>query len=126
MTGNKVNILLTNEGEISGFSKLKEFGYSIYHFPMIKTESNTSVEPFKVENYDYFIFTSKNSVRHFFSLPFIDYKFFDKGAICIGKKTEEKLNDYNIESAYTAKRNYSKNLGIELGNNGIINSKKSC
>ena len=40
MIENEVNVLLTNEGETSGFNKLREHGYSIYHFPMIRTEPN--------------------------------------------------------------------------------------
>ena len=86
MIENEVNVLLTNEGETSGFNKLKEHGYSVYHFPMIRTEPNPNAEPFKVEAYDYFIFTSKNSVRHFFDFPFVNSEFFNKKIICIGKK----------------------------------------
>ena len=48
MIENEVNVLLTNEGETSGFNKLKEHGYSVYHFPMIRTEPNPNAEPFKV------------------------------------------------------------------------------
>ena len=114
MIENEVNVLLTNEGEISGFNKLKEHGYSVYHFPMIRTEPNPNAEPFKVETYDYFIFTSKNSVRHFFSFPFVNSEFLDKKVICIGKKTEGKINEYGLASAYTAKRSYSYTLYNEL------------
>ena len=124
MIENEVNVLLTNEGEISGFNKLKELGYSLYHFPMIRTEPNPNAEPFKVETYDYFIFTSKNSVRHFFSFPFVNSEFLDKKVICIGKKTEGKINEYGLASAYTAKRSYSYTLYNELEENGLINSKK--
>ena len=124
MIENEVNVLLTNEGEISGFNKLKERGYSVYHFPMIRTEPNLNAEPFKVEAYDYFIFTSKNSVRHFFSFPFVNSEFLNKKVICIGKKTEEKINEYGLTSAYTAKKSYSYVLGNELEENGLINSKK--
>ena len=119
-----MNVLLTNEGETSGFNKLKEHGYSVYHFPMIRTEPNPNAEPFKVEAYDYFIFTSKNSVRHFFGFPFVNPEVLNKKSICIGKKTEEKINEYGLESAYTAKRSYSYVLGNELEENGLINSKK--
>ena len=38
MIENEVNVLLTNEGETSGFNKLREHGYSVYHYPMIRTE----------------------------------------------------------------------------------------
>jgi len=65
MIENEVNVLLTNEGETSGFNKLKEHGYYVYHFPMIRTEPNPNAEPFKVEAYDYFIFTSKNAQINF-------------------------------------------------------------
>ena len=47
MIENEVNVLLTNEGEISGFNKLKEYGYFVYHFPMIRTEPNPNAEPLK-------------------------------------------------------------------------------
>ena len=97
MIENEVNVLLTNEGEISGFNKLKEYGYSVYHFPMIRTEPNPHAEPFKVEAYDYFIFTSKNSVRHFFGFPFANSEFLNKKVICIGKKTEEKISIFAFQ-----------------------------
>ena len=90
MIENEVNVLLTNEGEISGFNKLKELGYSLYHFPMIRTEPNPHTETFKLEAYDYFIFTSKNSVRHFFGFPFANSEYLNKKVICIGKKNRGK------------------------------------
>lgn len=124
MSKNKINILLTNEGEISGFRKLQESGFIVHHFPMIKTQPIQNPIPFDVNNFDYYVFTSKNSVRHFFSLPFIKADLFVRPTICIGNKTEDQLKKFNITSSYTAKRNYSENLGLELENIGIVNSKK--
>ena len=124
MIKNKINILLTNEGQISGFRKLQELGFIVHHFPMIKTQPIQDSIPFNTDNFEYYIFTSKNSVRHFFSLPFVNSDLFAKPVICIGTKTEEQLNKFNISSEYTAKRNYSENLGLELEKIGIINSKK--
>lgn len=124
MIKNKINILLTNEGQISGFRKLQELGFIVHHFPMIKTHPVQDSTPFNTNNFEYYIFTSKNSVRHFFSLPFVNPNLFVKPVICIGIKTEEQLNKFNIISEYTAKRSYSENLGLELKNIGIVNSKK--
>ncbi len=90
MIENEVNILLTNEGETSGFNKLREHGYSVYHFPMIRTEPNPNAEPFKVEAYDYFIFTSKNSVRHFFDFPFVNSEVLNKKVNLYWKKNRGK------------------------------------
>ena len=36
MIKDRINILLTNEGQISGFRKLQELGFIVHHFPMIK------------------------------------------------------------------------------------------
>lgn len=124
MIKDKINILLTNEGQISGFRKLQDLGFIVHHFPMIKTQPIQDSIPFNTDNFEYYIFTSKNSVRHFFSLPFVNSDLFAKPVICIGTKTEEQLNEFNISSEYTAKRNYSENLGLELEKIGIINSKK--
>ena len=124
MVKDKINILLTNEGEISGFTKLHDLGFILHHFPMIKTQPIQDAAPFNINNFDYYIFTSKNSVRHFFSLSFVKPDLFAKPVICIGKNTEEQLAKLNINSAYTAKRNYSESLGLELEKIGIINSKK--
>ena len=124
MIKDKINILLTNEGQISGFRKLQDLGFIVHHFPMIKIQPIQDSIPFNTDNFEYYIFTSKNSVRHFFSLPFVNSDLFAKPVICIGTKTEEQLNKFNISSEYTAKRNYSENLGLELEKIGIINSKK--
>ena len=98
------NIILTNEGDVSGFNKLKENNLITHHFPMIK------IKPleFKLdssENYDFIIFTSKNGVRNFINKTEIKHK---TKFICLGKKTELALNELGYKSYYTAKKNYSK------------------
>ena len=60
------NVILTNDGEIDGFSLLNEKGIKTFHYPMIKIlASNTDVF-FSLDDYDFFIFTSKNGVNYFF------------------------------------------------------------
>ena len=65
------NVILTNEGEVDGFNSLHEKGIKTFHFPMIKTSINEIKDHFSLDNYEYYIFTSKNGVKNFFENKFI-------------------------------------------------------
>ena len=53
------NVILTNDGEIDGFSLLNEKGIKTFHYPMIKISELNSDISFSLDDYDFFIFTSK-------------------------------------------------------------------
>ena len=120
---NKIStqIILTNEGDISGFNELSKSDIIIHHFPLIEI-SPLDFTVNNIEKYDYIIFTSKNGVKNFFNRVKVssDMKF-----ICIGNKTNQVLNEYGYESAYISKRNYSDIMAEELKNNKLLNGKKT-
>jgi len=64
----------------------------------------------KGSSYDWLVFTSINAVKYFFKLAGqCGFKFDNIQIACVGKKTEEKLAEYNISSnltpdTYTAKQ----------------------
>lgn len=121
-----INIILTQEEKANGFQKLFDSKANIFHYPMIKTEKILNIEEFDISKYHFYIFTSKNGVKYFFDKNFIkiqDYK--NIKSICIGKKTEKILKNYNIDSYYTSKRNYADKMCKELKKSKIINSEKS-
>ena len=62
------DIILTNSVRPDAFDALDSF--KIHHFPMIKITSK-DIKPFNLSDYDYFIFTSQNSVEIFFDYPFV-------------------------------------------------------
>ena len=109
------NVILTNDGEIDGFSLLNEKGIKTFHYPMIKIlASNTDVF-FSLDDYDFFIFTSKNGVNYFFDKQNIKSQ--DKSSIkviCIGSKTALEIQKYKIDPVFVAKRSYSNILFNEL------------
>ena len=113
------HVILTNEGDISGFNNLVKNNFKVHHFPLVKIQP---VE-FKINNlesYDYVIFTSKNGVKNFFSKIKIsdNVKF-----ICIGNKTEQLLNKYGYVSLHVSKKNYSEIMANDLKKNKLINGK---
>tara|TARA_B100001287_G_scaffold140412_1_gene118181 strand:+ start:2501 stop:4099 length:1599 start_codon:yes stop_codon:yes gene_type:complete len=120
---NKISthIILTNDGDISGFNELSKSDIITHHFPLIDI-SPLDFTVDNIEKYDYIIFTSKNGVKNFFNRVKVssEIKF-----ICIGNKTNQTLNEYGYESAYISKRNYSNIMSEELKNNGLLNGKKS-
>ena len=118
-------IILTNEFESDGFNALREKGMKTFHFPMIKTSMNTFDKSLNINDYDFCIFTSKNGVKYFFKNKFIK-KQNPKNikVISIGTKTENLLRELKFDNVYTAKKNYSDKLSIELKQTGIINSKR--
>ena len=115
------NIILTNEGDVSGFNKLKENNLITHHFPMIKIKPLEFILD-SSENYDFIIFTSKNGVRNFINKTEIKHK---TKFICLGKKTELALNELGYKSYYTAKKNYSKIMADELKKNNLIKNSKT-
>ena len=120
---NKIStqIILTNEGDISGFNELSKSDIIIHHFPLIEI-SPLDFTVNNIEKYDYIIFTSKNGVKNFFNRVKVSsaMKF-----ICIGNKTNQVLNEYGYESVYISKRNYSDIMAEELKNNKLLNGKKT-
>tara|TARA_B100001996_G_scaffold104373_1_gene78466 strand:+ start:1511 stop:2227 length:717 start_codon:yes stop_codon:yes gene_type:complete len=124
MKKNKLlNIILTNEDKSDGFKSLKTYGMIIHHYPMIKTSKQQSLQNIDLNDYDLFIFTSRNGVRYFFDMDFAKNKTSIK-VICIGSKTEKYLKKNNVKIIYTAKRAYSKVLCEDLKTSGLIDSKK--
>tara|TARA_B100000900_G_scaffold215014_1_gene182104 strand:+ start:605 stop:2203 length:1599 start_codon:yes stop_codon:yes gene_type:complete len=114
------HIILTNEGDITGFKSLSSNDLKIHHFPLININPiNFNSEDLKI--YEYIIFTSKNGVKNFLDKAEVpnDMKF-----ICIGNKTEKILNKYGFKSAFIPKRNYSELMASELKKNKLINRKK--
>ena len=120
----KVNIIITSEDNPSGFSSLNKLDLKVLHFPMIKTIPYSEIKYFDIKKIDYIIFTSKKGVKYFFeNQEYKNYDFNSIKFICLGKKTEERLNEYNFKSVYTCKRNYSKMMCEELRQSGVIDSK---
>ncbi len=121
-----INIILTQEEKANGFQKLFDSNANIFHCPMIKTEKILNIEEFDISKYHFYIFTSKNGIKYFFNQNFIkNQNFKNIKSICIGEKTEKLLKHYNIDSFYTAKRNYADKMCEELKISKIIDSEKS-
>ena len=98
-----LNVILTNDGEIDGFSLLNEKGIKTFHYPMIKISALNSDVSFSLDEYDFFIFTSKNGVKFFFEKDTVKSQ--NKTSIkciSIGSKTNKALHEYNIEPIYSA------------------------
>ena len=124
MRNNKnINIILTNEHKSDGFKSLIASGMIIHHYPMIRTSKKTNYQTYNLNDYDSFIFTSRNGVRFFFDMDFTKNQN-RINAICIGSKTEKYLKKHNVKIIYTAKRSYSKVLCEELKTSGLIDSKR--
>ena len=91
------NVILTNDGEIDGFSLLNEKGIKIFHYPMIKISASNSDVSFSLDDYDFFIFTSKNGVKFFFEKDTVKSQ--NKTSIkciSIGSKTNETLHELSL------------------------------
>ena len=66
MKNNKnINIILTNEHKSDGFKSLIASGMIIHHYPMIRTSKKTNYQTHNLNDYDSFIFTSRNGVSFF-------------------------------------------------------------
>ncbi len=87
--------------------ELRKQGAEVIEFPTIlitDTDKPESVTKFFKENrsFDWLIFTSMNAVKYFFKLKGETEFNLDMVKIaCVGKKTEEKLAEYNFSSNLT-------------------------
>ena len=63
------NIILTNEDKSNGFKSLKTAGMTIHHYPMIKTSKQANYKTINLNDYDSFIFTSRNGVCLLYTSP---------------------------------------------------------
>jgi len=119
------NIILTNSGDISSFNKLIDFGYNIHHFPMIEISHN-DIKPFSLDDYDYYIFTSKNGVEAFFNFPFVKVQYEKKvTAICLGSKTANKIREFGVAPKLISSLNYTDGLLEQLIAYEAIKDKKT-
>ncbi len=116
------HIILTHFGKTDCFQVLKNFGATLYHFPMINIVSKSNIKPFNISNFDYYIFTSKNGVNAFFDLDFVKGKKIN--ALCLGAKTKAALIDNGIEPVFVSRESYAKNFVDELLKNQMISNKK--
>ena len=89
---------------------------------MIDIVSNSSVKPFNLSDFDYYIFTSKNGVKSFLNLDFVNGKIIN--AICLGERTKDALLENGIKPAFFSNESYADNLINELVNNQIVRNKK--
>ena len=73
-----------------------------------------------------FIFSlQKNGVKYFFQNEIVKKQNPQNiKTISIGSKTENLIKQLKFDNVYTAKKNYSDKLSIELKNIGIINSRE--
>ncbi len=62
----QINIVLTNEKLEKGFEKLKNLGFKLSHFPLIKTLPIKLDLNFNISDFNCIIFTSKKWCRIFF------------------------------------------------------------
>lgn len=100
-------ILLTRSREESGneFTELEKYGAKLIYFPTIEATEIISDEfddqLQKLNQLDYIIFTSKNSVKFFikrFKDLSIGFDFTKIRIIATGDKTAENLNNYGIKN----------------------------
>ena len=119
---NKKDLILTNSIKTAAFDNLSKF--NIHHFPMIKIRSN-KIKPFNLSNYDYYLFTSQNSVENFFDFPFVRVQYEENiKAICAGVKTEKKLRHQGASIAFSSSSSYSLDLINELFKKDFIKGSK--
>jgi len=116
------NIVLTHHGNTDSFHILKELGATLHHFPMIDIVADSNVEPFKLSNFDYYIFTSKNGVNTFFNFDFVKGKKIN--TFCLGEKTKIALLENGIEPVFVSNLSYADNLITELLENQMIMNKR--
>ena len=116
------HIALTNYGSIDSFQILKDFGATLHHFPMIDIVENSNVKPFKLSDFDCYIFTSKNGVNAFFNLDFVKEKKIN--TFCLGKKTRNALLKNGVEPVFVSTKSYADNLITELLDNQMVVNKR--
>ena len=114
-------IIITNEFGEKDFTHLKKSEFKLFYFPMIKTSSENFL--INIDDFEFIIFTSKNGVRYFIDSNNNIDSLKSKKIICLGTKTEELLNDYNLKSYFTSPKNYSKIMLDEIIKRGFVNGK---
>ena len=91
---------------------------------VLKIRSN-KIKPFNLSNYDYYLFTSQNSVENFFDFPFVRVQYEENiKAICAGLKTEKKLRHQGASIAFSSSSSYSLDLINELFKKDFIKGSK--
>ncbi len=125
-SNSQINIVLTNEKVDKGFEKLKNLGFKLSHFPLIKTIPNELDSNINISDFDCIIFTSKNGVEYFLKNKLVQRtKLNDRYFVCIGEKTAQKLKEMGFEPGYICKRNYSEFMSKEIKNKGVLKKMKS-
>ena len=125
-SNSQINIVLTNEKLEKGFEKLKNLGFKLSHFPLIKTLSIELDSNINIYDFDCIIFTSKNGVEYFLKNKLVQkIKLNDKYFVCIGEKTAQKLKEMGFKPNYICKRNYSEFMSEEMKNKGVLKNMKS-
>ncbi len=116
------DIILTNSVKSDAFDALDDF--NIHHYPMISIIAK-NIKPFNLSDYDYYIFTSQNSVEIFFDYPFVRVQYEKKiKAICSGQKTEEKLRKLGATISFSSNSSYAKDMINELKELKFIENSK--
>ena len=116
------DIILTNSIKTDAFNSLENF--NVYHFPMIDIKVK-SIKPFNLSDFDYYIFTSQNSVDAFFEYSFVQVQYETQiKAICLGKKTEQKLRQFGAAISFSSHSSYSLDMISELKQKKFIENSK--
>ena len=125
-SNSQINIVLTNEKLEKGFEKLKNSGFKLSHFPLIKTIPIELDSNINISDFNCIIFTSKNGVEYFLKNKLVQkIKLNDKYFVCIGEKTAQKLKEMGFKPNYICKRNYSEFMSEEMKNKGVLKNMKS-
>ena len=118
------DIILTNSGDTSSFNSLIDSGFVLHHYPMIEI-FHQELRPFSLDQYDFYVFTSKNGVDSFFNAPFIKVQYEKKiSTICLGEKTAKKIREFGVVPSFISTSNYSKDLSKELLKIDLLKNKK--
>ena len=116
------DIILTNSVKTDAFNFLENV--NIYHFPMINIKTK-KIKPFNLFDFDYYIFTSQNSVDSFFDYPFVGVQYEKKiNAISCGEKTEQKLRQLGVTVSFSSSSSYSADLVADLKKQSFIKGSK--
>ena len=122
----QINIVLTNEKLDTGFEKLKNLGFKVSHFPLIKTLPIRLDLNINILDFDCIIFTSKNGVKYFLKNKLVQkIKLNDRYFVCTGEKTAQKLKEMGFKPDYICKRNYSEFMSEEIKKKGVLKNMKN-
>ena len=114
-------IIVTNEFGEKDFISLNKSEFKVFYFPMIQTISEDCLV--NIDDFEFLIFTSKNGVRYFIDSNNNIDSLKSKKIICLGTKTAELLNEYNLKSYFTSPKNYSKIMLDEVIKRGFVNGR---